>query len=316
MGHHGVALPSRCRAASRLRGDSFPDYNWAMPLEQFHPTIGRWFAGRFGEPTEPQREGWPHIRSGRNTLISAPTGMGKTLAGYLSAIDNLARQGCELRDQTEVLYISPLRALSNDVQKNLQWPLRELREMDPTLPEIRALVRTGDTPSRERAAMIRKPPHLLVTTPESLYILLTSRSGREMLKTIKTVIVDEIHALARDKRGSHLSLSLERLEALAGPFQRIGLSATQKPLSEVAKFLVGVGRKCDLVDVGHKREMDVSIVVPPSPLSTVCSHEQWDEIYHQIAQLINEHRTTLVFVNPRKLAEREIGRASGRGGAS
>src|SRR5688500_10251798 len=313
MGHHGVALPSRCRAASRLRGDSFPDYNWAMPLEQFHPTIGRWFSQRFGEPTEPQREGWPHIRSGRNTLISAPTGMGKTLAGYLSAIDSLVRQGSELRDRTEVLYVSPLRALSNDVQKNLQRPLRELREMDPSLPEIRALVRTGDTPTRERAAMIRKPPHLLVTTPESLYIMLTSNSGREMLRTIRTVIVDEIHALARDKRGSHLSLSLERLEALAetagsGGVQRIGLSATQKPLSEVARFLVGVGRECELVDVGHRREMDLGIVVPPSPLSTVCSHEQWDEIYRQIAGLIEEHRTTLVFVNTRKLAERVTAR--------
>ena len=152
--------------------------------------------------------------------------------------------------------------------------------------------------------MLRKPPHLLVTTPESLYILLTSKRGREMLSTVKTVIVDEIHALARDKRGSHLALSLERLEALAGPFQRIGLSATQKPLSEVARFLVGTGRECDLVDVGHHRPMDIELVVPPSPLSTVCSHEQWDEIYRQIAGLIESHRTTLVFVNTRKLAER------------
>src|SRR5205823_9277854 len=191
-----------------------------------------------------------------------------------------------LPDDTSVLYVSPLRALSNDVQKNLQAPLRELAELDPSLPKIRVLVRTGDTPQRERAAMLRKPPHILVTTPESLYIMLTSRRGREMLSTVKTVIVDEIHALARDKRGSHLSLSLERLEALAGPFQRIGLSATQKPLSEVAKFLVGVGRECELVDVGHKRAMDLAVVVPPSPLATVCSHEQWDEIYKQIAELI------------------------------
>src|SRR3954469_25580389 len=275
-----------------------------MPLAHFHPTIQRWFEDRFGDASEPQREGWPRIRSGRHTLIAAPTGTGKTIAGYLSAIDSLARQGTNLRDETQVLYISPLRALSNDVQKNLSKPLRELAEMDRRFPEIRVQVRTGDTSPRDRAAMLRKPPHILVTTPESLYILLTSGRGREMLKTVKTVIIDEIHALARDKRGSHLALSLERLEALAGPFQRIGLSATQKPLSEVAQFLVGVGRECELVDVGHRREMDVSIVVPPSPLSTVCSHEQWDEIYKQIAGLIEEHRTTLVFVNTRKLAER------------
>src|SRR5882724_9157815 len=274
-----------------------------MPLEGFHPTIQRWFATRFGEPTEPQRLGWPKIREGRHTLISAPTGTGKTIAGYLSAIDSLARQA-DLQDGTQVLYISPLRALSNDVQKNLQGPLKEIRELDPSIPEIRVMVRTGDTPQTDRAAMRRKPPHILVTTPESLYILLTSRGGRDMLKTVKTVIVDEIHALAKDKRGSHLALSLERLEVLAGPFQRIGLSATQKPLSEVARFLVGVGRECELVDVGHRREMDVGIVVPPSPLETVCSHEQWDEIYKQIAALINEHRTTLIFVNTRKMAER------------
>src|SRR6201999_3752721 len=168
----------------------------------------------------------------------------------------------------------------------------------------RVMVRTGDTPPSERAAMLRKPPHILVTTPESLYILLTSKGGRQMLRTVRTFIADEIHALARDKRGSHLALSLERLEALTGPIQRIGLSATQKPLEEVAKFLVGDRRDCTLVNVGHRREMDVAIEVPPSPLTTVCSHEQWDEIYQQISQLINAHRTTLIFVNTRKLAER------------
>jgi len=279
-------------------------YNPAVPLAGFHSTIQRWFQQRFGEPTEPQREGWPKIRAGLHTLISAPTGMGKTLAAYLAAIDSLARQGPALPDQTSVLYVSPLRALSNDVQKNLQGPLRELAELDPGFPQIRVLVRTGDTPQRDRAAMLRKPPHILVTTPESLSILLTSAGGREMLRTVRTAIVDEIHALSRDKRGSHLALSLERLEALTGPVQRIGLSATQKPLEEVARFLVGVGRDCTLVDVGHHRKMDVAIVVPPSPLSTVCSHEQWDEIYGQVAGLIGEHRTTLIFVNTRKLAER------------
>src|SRR5688572_19773851 len=235
-----------------------------MPLQGFHPTIQRWFSQRFGEPTEPQREGWPRIRSGRHTLISAPTGTGKTIAGYLSAIDALAREGADLPDETHVLYLSPLRALSNDVQKNLQGPLRELAELDPDFPQIRVQVRTGDTTPRDRAAMLRKPPHILVTTPESLYILLTSERGRKMLSTVKTVLVDEIHALARDKRGSHLSLSLERLQHLAGPFQRIGLSATQKPLAEVGRFLVGVGRECELVDVGHRREMDVAVVLPPS----------------------------------------------------
>ncbi|HEY8668548.1 MAG TPA: DEAD/DEAH box helicase, partial [Tepidisphaeraceae bacterium] len=275
-----------------------------MPQSGFHPTIQRWFAERFGDPSEPQREGWPHIRSGRHTLISSPTGTGKTLAAYLSAIDGLARQGEALADETSVLYISPLRALSNDVQKNLQAPLRELAELDPDLAKVRVLVRTGDTPQHQRAAMLRKPPHILVTTPESFYILLTSRGGRNMLRTIKTVIVDEIHALARDKRGSHLALSLERLEALTGPFQRIGLSATQKPLSEVARFLVGAGRECSVVDVGHRREMDVAIEVPPSTLTTTCSHEQWDEIYRQISELIGAHRTTLIFVNTRKMAER------------
>jgi ATP-dependent Lhr-like helicase len=277
-------------------------------LEPLHPAVQRWFSGHLGEPTPPQKVGWPAIREGRHTLIAAPTGSGKTLAAFLSAIDALVRQGDRLRDETQILYVSPLRALSNDVQKNLQGPLAEIRKLDPSVPEIRVLVRTGDTPSAERAAMTRRPPHILVTTPESLYILLTSAGGRKMLQTVSTVIVDEIHALVRDKRGSHLALSLERLEHLAGrPIQRVGLSATQKPLDEVGRFLAGAGRECTLVDAGTFRALDLGIEVPPSPLATVCSHEQWEEIYERIGALVVEHRTTLVFVNTRKMAERIAG---------
>ena len=274
-------------------------------LAPFHPAVQKWFAEHLGEPSPPQRDGWPRIREGLHTLIAAPTGSGKTLAAFLSAIDSLIRQGTAVPDETQVLYVSPLRALSNDVQKNLQGPLEEIRALDPGLPEVRVLVRTGDTSSSDRAAMTRRPPHILVTTPESLYLLLTSDGGRAMLRTVSTVIVDEIHALVRDKRGSHLSLSLERLDALAGrPVQRIGLSATQKPLEEVGRFLVGAGRDCTLVDAGTFRELDLGIEVPPSALSAVCSHEQWEEIYSRMADLVREHSTTLVFVNTRKMAER------------
>ncbi len=279
-------------------------------LSSFHPAVQTWFATRLGEPTPPQRDGWPLIREGKHTLIAAPTGSGKTLAAFLSAIDGLIRQGGALPEETSVLYVSPLRALSNDVQKNLQGPLAEIRALDPALPEVRVLVRTGDTPQSERTAMARRPPHILVTTPESLYVLLGSESGRGLLRTVRTVIVDEIHALVRDKRGSHLSLSLERLEELVGhPLQRVGLSATQKPLDEVGRFLVGSGpgRDCALVDAGTFRELDLAVEIPPSPLSTVCSHEQWEEIYARIADLVREHRTTLVFVNTRKMAERIAG---------
>src|SRR5438105_5378483 len=274
-------------------------------LASFHPAVQRWFAARLGEPTEAQRAGWPLIHGGRNVLIAAPTGSGKTLAAFLSAIDGLVQAGTGLEDATEVLYVSPLRALSNDVQKNLQGPLAEIRALDPGLPEVRVLVRTGDTPSAQRTAMAQRPPHILVTTPESLYILLTSQSGRRMLSTVRTAIVDEIHAVVRDKRGSHLALSLERLEALAGrPLQRVGLSATQRPLEEVARFLAGTGRDCAVVDAGTFRQLDLGVEVPPSALSTVCSHEQWQEIYERMAELIRAHRTTVVFVNTRKMAER------------
>jgi ATP-dependent Lhr-like helicase len=279
-----------------------------MVPEYLLPQLRAWFAERLGEPSEPQVRGWPEIRSGRHVLIAAPTGTGKTLAAFLNALDGLLRQGADLRDETQVLYVSPLRALGNDVQKNLQLPLEELRERDPELPEVRVLVRTGDTTQAERSAMRRRPPHILVTTPESLYILLTSEGGRAMLGTVRSVIVDEIHAVAESKRGSHLSLSLERLVALAGEVQRIGLSATQRPIEEIASFLVGRDRDCRIVDVGHLRAMDVAVEVPPSPLTAVCSSEVWDEIYERMRALIEDHRTTLVFVNTRKLAERVAAR--------
>ncbi len=283
-----------------------------MPLRDFHPVVRRWFAERIGTPSPPQVEGWPPIRSGHHVLIAAPTGSGKTLAAFLWAIDGLLRQGKSLPDETQVLYVSPLRALGNDVQKNLQAPLAELSCLDPSFPEVRVLVRSGDTKSSHRAAMRKKPPHILVTTPETLYILLTSESGRSMLRTVRTLILDEIHAVAGSKRGSHLALSVERLQALVdGPLQRIGLSATQKPISDVARLLVGTGSECELVDIGHRRDIDLAVEIPDSPLETVCSHETWDQIVHRVAALIREHRTTIVFVNTRKLAERIAARLSG-----
>ncbi len=288
-----------------------------MPLSAFHVAVQRWFSERLGEPTRPQREGWPAIRDGKHTLIAAPTGSGKTLAAFLSALDELLTRGGALEASTQVLYISPLKALASDIHKNLEAPLAEIRALDPSLPELRVAVRTGDTSAKSRASMSKRPPHILVTTPESAYILLTSEGGRQMLSTVRTVIVDEIHALARDKRGSHLALTLERLDALTGcPVQRIGLSATQKPIEEVAQFLVGVGRECVLVDAGHLRTIDLGIELPLSPLTAVCSHEVWDEIYERIAVLIREHRTTLVFVNTRKMAERVAARLGTRLGAA
>jgi ATP-dependent helicase Lhr and Lhr-like helicase len=280
-----------------------------MSLAHFHPQVQRWFRERIGTPSPPQVEGWPRIRSGHHTLIAAPTGSGKTLAAFLWAIDELLRQGAGLADQTQVLYVSPLKALGNDVRKNLLGPLAELAALDPGFPEVRVLVRSGDTPQHERTSMRRRPPHILVTTPESLYILLTSDGGRSMLRTVRTVILDEIHAVAGDKRGAHLALSIERLEALVErPLQRIGLSATQKPVADVAHLLVGVDRACELVDIGHRRDLDLAIELPETPLETVCSHETWEEIFKRMAKLIQQHRTTLVFVNTRKLAERVAAR--------
>jgi ATP-dependent Lhr-like helicase len=294
-----------------------------MPLSGFHPAIARWFGARFVDPTEPQRRAWPVIQAGRDALIAAPTGSGKTFAAFLAAIDSLLRQGLDgtLRDETQVLYVSPLKALSNDVQKNLAEPLAGIRGTLEALllpdVEIRALVRTGDTPAADRQGMVRRPPHILVTTPESLYLILTSERAREMLRTVRTVIVDEIHAVARDKRGSHLALSLERLAALTGRApQRIGLSATQRPIEEIARFLVGTRREPpEIIDAGHARALDLAIEIPSSPLEAVMAAEVWDEIYDRLAQLIGAHRTTLVFVNTRRLAERLTLHLSERVGA-
>jgi ATP-dependent helicase Lhr and Lhr-like helicase len=281
-------------------------------LEWAHPLVQEWFVGRFGTPTEPQEQGWPHILGGHTTLISAPTGSGKTLAAFLACIDRLVRKALagDLQDRTEVLYISPLKALGNDIQKNLEGPLGEILQMAGErgllMPEIRTAVRTGDTLMHERRAMLKRPPHILVTTPESLYILLTAEKSRAILRDVETVIVDEIHAVADDKRGAHLSLSLERLEALANRAPaRIGLSATQKPIELVAHFLTGSGRRDPvIVNVGHKRPMDIAIEVPASQLGPVASNEMWDEIYERISELVRQHRSTLVFVNTRRLAER------------
>src|SRR5579863_2551133 len=254
---------------------NFTALNWA------HPVVQEWFSTRFGAATEPQEQGWPHILANRTTLISAPTGSGKTLAAFLTCIDRLVRKAIagELTDTTQVLYVSPLKALGNDIQKNLEQPLAEILELARArgllMPEIRTAVRTGDTLMKDRRLMLRRPPHILVTTPESLYILLTAEKSREILKTVETVIVDEIHAIADDKRGAHLALSLERLELLAGrPPLRIGLSATQKPIELVAHFLTGNGRPDPaIVQIGHQRKMDIAVEVPASELQAIATHE-------------------------------------------
>jgi ATP-dependent helicase Lhr and Lhr-like helicase len=277
-----------------------------------HPVVAEWFVRRFGTPTEPQEQGWPHILAGRTTLISAPTGSGKTLAAFLICIDQLVRKALagDLCDRTEVLYISPLKALGNDIQKNLEGPLGEILQMAGDrgllMPEIRTAVRTGDTLMPERRAMLKRPPHILVTTPESLYILLTAEKSRAILRDVESVIVDEIHAVADDKRGAHLSLSLERLEALTTrrPL-RIGLSATQKPIEEVAHFLTGSGRPDPvIVNIGHRRQLDLAVEVPASPLGPITTNEMWDEIYDRVVELVEQNRSTLLFVNTRRLAER------------
>ncbi|WP_440594397.1 DEAD/DEAH box helicase [Schlesneria sp.] len=339
----------------------------ATSLSLFHPVIQEWFRSRFAGPTEPQEQGWPQIVAGRDILIAAPTGSGKTLTAFLAAIDRLfqqAEQGC-LGSEIRVVYISPLRALSNDMHRNLEQPLSEIlalaEEMGLEIPPVRVGLRTGDTTAAQRAAIVRRPPHILVTTPESLYLMLSSPRSREALQSVETVIVDEIHALVRDKRGSHLAITLERLAALSNrPLQRIGLSATQRPMDRIARFLVGCGPKKErvetsihvprrrrrtgllpfddevivtlpsrnqlslneaaspthdvhgpsdptlpvILDIGHRRELDLAIEVPPSELGAVCMHEQWAEVNERIVELIQSHRATLIFVNTRRLAER------------
>jgi len=345
QGLYSLARRTFCEY-DQLRFRILPMSSFPGSLAWAHPLVRDWFVQRFGTPTEPQEQGWPHILAGRTTLISAPTGSGKTLAAFLACIDRLVRKALagDLQDRTEVLYVSPLKALGNDIQKNLEVPLGEILQMAGArgllMPQIRTAVRTGDTLMHERRAMLKRPPHILVTTPESLYILLTAEKSRAILRDVETVIVDEIHAVADDKRGAHLTLSLERLEALRREtlrlrrtslfasrdetadssslsllgmtsneaelaIVRIGLSATQKPIEEVARFLTGNGRPDPvIVNIGHKRQLDLAVEVPGSPLGPIATNEMWDEIYDRLVQLVEQNRSTLVFVNTRRLAER------------
>ncbi len=286
-----------------------------MTNDLFHPAVAAWFEDRFEEPSDIQKRAWPVIKQRQNTLIAAPTGSGKTLAAFLSSIDDLVRQGQygSLPEGTQIVYVSPLKALSNDIHVNLQVPLKGIQAIlkergRPDVP-IRVAVRTGDTPTSERAAMTKHPPHILVTTPESLYLLLTSAGGRRILPNVHTLIVDEIHALVGNKRGSHLALSVERLERLAsGPLTRIGISATQKPIDRIAHFLTGEGygkgKGCKILNTGHRRKLELKIEVPRSPLGAVMSNEVWEEVYERLEELILRHRTTLVFVTTRSMSER------------
>jgi ATP-dependent Lhr-like helicase len=290
-----------------------------MPAD-FHVAVANWFDRTFDAPTPAQRAAWPAISERRHVLIAAPTGSGKTLAAFLAVIDELVREGVAangaLPDETRVVYVSPLKALSNDIQRNLESPLAgigdELAALGLPGVDIRTFVRTGDTPQHQRAASARRPPHIVVTTPESLYILMGSESGRRMLGSTRTVIIDEIHAMVSSKRGAHLALTLERLEVLAGRrLTRIGLSATQKPIGDVARFLVGTANlaadgsaACTIIDTGHVRQRDLQLEIPPAPLEAVMSGEVWTQVYDRLAELVSEHRTTLVFVNTRRQAER------------
>lgn len=286
-------------------------------IDSFHPAVQEWFRRRFDGPTDAQSGGWPHILAGRDTLITAPTGSGKTLAAFLVSIDRLLRkaEAEPLEDRVSVVYVSPLKALSADIKRNLEEPLEEIveiaRQMGHPAPEIRAAVRTGDTTQKERQEIVKRPPHLLITTPESLYLMVTAERSREILRTATTVIVDEVHALLRDKRGSHLALTLARLDHVCHERPaRVGLSATVKPLEEAARFLVGANRTasgrpdCEIVDSGHQRDLDIAIEVPPTDLEAVGSGEQWKDVYDRLAELIKKHRTTLIFVNTRRASER------------
>jgi ATP-dependent Lhr-like helicase len=294
-----------------MGGGSLPLFR-TVSFARFHPVVKQWFTREIGDPTPAQLEGWEAIADDRHTLIAAPTGSGKTLAAFLGAINGLLEEGlpAPLPDEVRVAYVSPLKALSADIHKNLEGPRTGIRRLAAAAglraPEITAAVRTGDTTSAERAAMLRTPPHILVTTPESLYLLLTAERSREMLRTVRTVIVDEIHAVIGTRRGAHLALTLERLEAVAGRrVQRIGLSATQTPIEEVARFLTaGETDGCAIVDVGHRRHMELGLEIPRSPLDAVMSHEVWAEYYDRLSALVEAHRTTLIFVNTRRLAER------------
>jgi ATP-dependent Lhr-like helicase len=279
----------------------------AVP-DSFHPAVRSWFERTFEAPTQAQKRGWTEILAGRDTLIAAPTGSGKTLAAFLAALDSLVERAGDV-EGIEVVYVSPLKALSSDVQKNLEAPLEGIRDAARELglapPAIRTALRTGDTTAADRAAIVRKAPHVLVTTPESLYLMLTAARSRDLLRHVRTVIVDEVHALMRDKRGSHLALSLARLDALADRRpQRIGLSATVHPIQDAARFLAGAGQPCSIVDVGHRRDLDLAIELPGTDLQAVATNEQWKEIYDRLAALVGAHRTTLVFVNTRRMAER------------
>ena len=292
----------------------------------FHPAVATWFDGQFDEPSDIQKRAWPVIKERRNTLIAAPTGSGKTLAAFLASIDDLVRQGQygSLDEGTQIVYVSPLKALSNDIHANLQVPLKGIKAIlkergRPDVP-IRVAVRTGDTPTSERAAMTKHPPHILVTTPESLYLLLTSAGGRRILPNVHTLIIDEIHALVGNKRGSHLALSVERLERITSePLTRIGISATQKPIDRIAHFLTGAaydkGKGCKILNTGHRRKLELKIEVPRSPLSAVMSNEMWEEVYERLEELILRHETTLVFVTTRSMSERLARHLSERLGA-
>ena len=298
-------------------------------MQGFHPLTRAWFGSAFTGPTEPQLQAWPQIRAGHDVLIAAPTGSGKTLAAFLICLDDLIARAAApagLPDHVEVVYVSPLKALSADIHRNLEAPLAGIAALaaagDVELETIRTAVRTGDTPAAERARMMRRPPHVLVTTPESLFILLTAERGRRVLQRARVVIVDEIHAMVDDKRGAHLALTLARLDHLvrqaagARP-QRIGLSATVNPIGEVARFLRGGAAAADpvIVDAGHRRELDLAVEVPEEELGMVASNEMWGQIYDRIARLVSEHRTTLVFVNTRRLAERVAHHLAERAGA-